>query len=124
MTIISNWYTMDNKLGVNLNAVLGSVNVSGSAASALEYPTIGILPKLGDRVQGNNGSEWVFVVAGVTVTSFNALAISPGFSAQALTKALVVSNAYTYGVAEFQPGFPGPAVSVGAAAGVANTGDF
>lgn len=122
MTIVSNWYTMDNKLGVNLNAVLSSVNVTGSAATNLDFPAIGILPKLGDRVQGNNGSEWVFVQAGVTVTAFNMLAISPGFSAQALTKVLVLSNSYCYGVAEFQP--VGSA-SVGAAnGGVANTGEF
>ena len=123
MTIVTKWYTMDNKLGVDLNNIMSSINVSASASGdGIAYPQIGIIPKLGDRVQGNNESEWVFVVAGVTVTAFNALAISPGFSAQALTRALIVSNAYCYGVAEFQP--VGTS-SVGAAAGgVANTGDF
>lgn len=123
MTIVTNWYTMDNKLGINLNAVMTSVNVSASASGdGIAFPQIGVIPKLGDRVQGNNGSEWVFVVAGTTVSAFNIIAISPLFSAQSLTKALIVSNAYSYGIAEFQP--VGGA-SVGAAsAGVANAGDF
>lgn len=123
MTIVTNWYTMDNKVGVNLNIVLTSVNSSvGASGDGLSYPQIGVIPKLGDRVQGNNGSEWLFVQAGTTVTCFNECAISPGFSAQNLTRALIVSNAYSYGVAEFQPVNN---VSVGSASGgVANTGDY
>lgn len=123
MTIVTNWYTMDNKLGVNFNTVMTSVGVSaGASGDALSYPSTFWTPKLGDRVQGNNGSEWIFVQAGVTVTAFNECAISPGFSAQNLTAALIVSNQYTYGVAEFQPVNN---VSVGSASGgVANTGDF
>jgi hypothetical protein len=116
MTIVTNWYTMDGKEGVDLNNVQTSITITTD-------PSVpGPRAKLGDRVQGNNGSEWMFVIAGVTVTAFNLVAITPGFSAQALTSAIVVSNAYTYGVAEFQP-FQG--ASVGAASGgVANTGDY
>lgn len=123
MTIVTNWYTMDNKLGINLNQIMTSVNTTvGASGDALSYPQIGVIPKLGDRVQGINGSEWLFVQAGVTVTAFNECAISPGFSAQNLTAALIVSNQYTYGVAEFQPVNN---VSVGSASGgVANTSDF
>ncbi len=116
MTIVTNWYTMDGKEGVDLNNVQTSVTITND-------PSIpGPRAKLGDRVQGNNGSEWMFCVAGTTVTAFNLVAISPGFSAQAATSALIVSNAYVFGVAEFQP-LPG--TSVGAAAGGrANTGDY
>jgi hypothetical protein len=114
---------MDNKLGVNLNVVssFGPVSVSDSG-DALAYPDpIGYMPKLGDRVQGNNGSEWMYVKAGLTVTAFNAVAINPNFSVQNLAASLITSNAYSYGVAQFQP----VNVSVGAAGGgVANAGEF
>lgn len=122
MTIVTTWYVMDNKLGINLNLVasVGAVSV-GSSGDTLAYPSISYTPKLGDHVQGNNGSEWVYVKAGTTVTCFNVVAISPGFSAQNLTAALITSNAYTYGIAEFQP----QGVSVGAAGGgTADTGEF
>lgn len=123
MTIVTNWYTEDSKLGVNLNIVVSVGNLSTNASGdALSYPNTSYTPKLGDRVQGLNGSEWLYVKAGTTVTAFNECAISPGFSAQNLTAALIVSNQYTYGVAEFQPV---NGVSVGAATGgVANTDEF
>ena len=57
---------------------------------------------LGDRVQGNNGSEWVFVQASTTVTAFMAVAIDNTFKANDLTSALIASNVYSYGIAEFQ----------------------
>ncbi len=125
MTIVTNWYTVDNKAGVNLNTVTsvggGAVSV-GASGDILSYPSTFQTPKLGDIVWGVNGSQWVFVQAGTTVTAFNACAISPGFSAQNWTAALATSNAYSYGVAEFQPV---NGVSVGnATGGVANTGDF
>lgn len=124
MTIVTNWFTLDNKLGVNLNLVVsvGNAVSVGSSGDVLSYPATTFTPKLGDIVWANNGSQWVYVQAGTTVTAFNAVAISPGFSAQNWTAALATSNAYSYGVAEFQPVNN---VSVGAAVGgVANTSEF
>lgn len=118
MTIRTTWYTMDNKAGVNLNAVVTSVTVTNNPTQP-EYP--GLPHNLGDRVQGNNGSEWVFVVASATVTAFNTIAIGSGFGAVNLTTALPASNLYAYGFAQFQPA---NGVTQGnASGGVANTGD-
>lgn len=120
MTAITNWYTVDNKPGVNLNNVVTSVSITTNPP-APEYP----LPPfaLGDRCQGNAGSEWIFVRASATVTAYNLVAIgpAPNFSAVNLTSALVASNAYTYGIAEFQPT---AGVTAGnATGGVANAGE-
>lgn len=116
MAVLTKWFTMDGKEGVDLNNVQSSVDV----VTAPEVPAT--RANLGDRVQGNNGSEWMFVRAGVTVSAFNILAIGPAFSAQNLTGALIVSNAYSYGIAEFQPQ---NGVTVGNAnGGVANIGDY
>lgn len=96
MAIITQWYTVDNKEGVDLNNVQ-PVNVTTNP----EYP--GPSAKLGDRVQGNAGSEWVFVQASVTVTRYNAVCIDgTSFRAFNMTSALVASNVYSYGIAEFQ----------------------
>lgn len=123
MTIVTNWICLSNKAGINLNIVTSTgVPSVGASGDVLAYPSTTEQPKLGDTVKGTNNSEWMYVQAGVTVTAFNECAISPGFSAQNLTAALIVSNAYSYGVAEFQPVNN---VSVGNAnGGVANTGDF
>jgi hypothetical protein len=121
MAINVNWYVMDGKLGVNLNKVVTSVTVT-SNPSQPEYP--GIPHNLGDRVQGNNGSEWMFVQASATVTAFNMVQIGRGFKAQNLVYATAASLSalFVYGVAQFQ--LYGSA-SVGAAVGgVANAGDF
>lgn len=121
MAINVNWYVMDGKLGVNLNKVITSVTVT-SNPSQPEYP--GIPHNLGDRVQGNNGSEWMFVRASVTVTAFNMVQIGRGFMAEnvRVSAATSATALFTYGVAQFQ--LYGSA-SVGAAVGgVANTGDF
>lgn len=121
MAILTNWYTMDNKLGVNLNKVISSVTIT-SNPSQPEYP--GIPHNLGDRVQGNNGSEWMFVQASATVSCFNLVQIGVGFKAENLVIASAnsASLAYVYGVAEFQVR---GSVTVGNAnGGVCNAGDF
>jgi hypothetical protein len=95
MTIVTNWYTMDNKEGVDLNNPQ-----SISTTSNPDYPAPSA--KLLDRVQGNYGSEWVFVKASTTVTAFMAVAIDDLGNANDLTSALIASNFYSYGIAEFQ----------------------
>lgn len=119
MTVNTRWYTMDNKLGVNLNTVITSVTISANPAQP-EYP--GVPHNLGDRVQGNDGSEWCFVRASATVSAFNAIAIGREYTVESLTTTHISSAQFTYGVAQFQT--VGGA-SVGAATGgVANAGDF
>lgn len=96
------WYTMDNKLGVNLLAIQSSINTSvGASGDALSYPQIGYEPKLGDRVQGNNGSEWMFIQASTTCTQYGVIAVDVNFQGNPLTSALAVSNLYTYGIPQF-----------------------
>lgn len=120
MTIRTSWYTMNNKLGVNLDNVVTSVTLTNNPTQP-EYP--GPPHNLGDRVHGNNGSEWMLVQAGATVSAFNFLAIGgQSFSAQNITTALWVSGIYTFGIAQFQP--RGGVTSGNASGGVANTGDF
>lgn len=104
MTIRTNWFTMDNKAGVNLNVVVASVTVTNNPTQP-EYP--GIPHNLGDRVQGNNGSEWLFVKASATISCFNLIAIDSGFNAATLTSALIASGSpgsplYLVAIAETQ----------------------
>lgn len=118
---ITVFYPMDGKEGVNLNLTVANVTAT---ANTPEYPAPPM--KLGDRVQGNAGTEWLFVQASTTVTCYNLCAIDSGFNANTATIAMLTSNVYTYGVAEFPPNqLSGAAVSIGAAAGgVCNAGDF
>lgn len=104
MTIVTNWYTMDCKEGVDLNNPI-TINTTTNP----EYPA----PphKLLDRVQGIYGSEWVFVQASATVTANNGIVIDNLGKANSMTSALVASHVYSYGIAEFQ-------------ASVANANDF
>ena len=120
ISTITVFYPMDGKEGVNLNMTVANVTAT---ANTPEYPA----PphKLGDRVQGNAGTEWLFVQASATVTCYMLCAIDSGYNANDATPAMVVSNVYTYGVAEFPPNQQGATVSIGnAAGGVCNAGDF
>lgn len=105
MAVVTNWYTMDNKEGVDLNLIQSSVTITNDPS--VPAPRA----KLGDRVQGNLGSEWVFVIASATVTANNVIAISSGYAVTNLNSALIVSNVYAYGFAQFNNT-------------VANTGDY
>jgi uncharacterized membrane protein len=114
MTITSKWYTMDGKEGVDLNNIQSSVTITNDPS--VPAPRA----KLGDRVQGNNGSEWMFVIAGLTVTCFNFVAISNGFSAQNCTTAIQSSAIYVFGIAEFFGGIS----TDGTTLNNAQTGDY
>lgn len=98
--IQSAFFETDNKEGVDLNNTLTSVANITSLNQALEN----ISPRfaLGERVQGINGSEWMYVQASTTVTQYNVVAIDCNFAANSLTTTLASSNVYSYGVAEFQ----------------------
>jgi hypothetical protein len=119
MTVLQSFYAMDNKEGVDLNVLQTSIGVS--VDPSVPAPRA----KLGDRVQGNGGSEWLFVQASATVTAYNMVAIDAAFQARNLTEALCVSNQYVMGIAEFPPNQQGATVSIGnAAGGVVNAGDY
>lgn len=118
MAIETQFYVMDNKAGVDLNSVITSVN-----SSAAPNPDIPAPPhNLGDRVQGNNGSEWLFVQASATVSAFNMVGINRSFRAFNITTALVASNLYCLGIAEFQT--LGGVTSGNASGGVCNGEDY
>lgn len=122
MTVRTNWYTMDNKLGVNLNKLVTSVSITANPLTP-EYP--GVPHNLGDRVQSNGGGEWVFVQATATVTAFSTIAIYPGYKAAILTSSNVSTTAdpTMYGIAQWQ--VP-TSVSVGGTSygATAQPGDF
>jgi hypothetical protein len=119
MTVLASFYTMDNKDGVDLNFIQTSVGVTTDPS--IPAPRA----KLGDRVQGNGGSEWIFVQASATVTAYNVVAIDSNFKAANATIILAASQQYVFGIAEFPPNQLGSTVSIGnAAGGVVNTGDF
>lgn len=121
MAITTNWYVMDNKLGVNLNRVVSSVTITANPSQP-EYP--GVPFALGERVQGNNGSEWMFVQASTTVSAFNVVQIGIGFKAEniVIASANSASGIFTYGIAEFQ--IRGSVTVGNANGGVCNAGDF
>ncbi len=118
MAIATSFYTMDNKAGVNLNAPITSVDSTTAPNPDFPAPP----HNLGDRVQGNNGSEWMFVRASATVSAFNIVAINRSFRAINMTTALMASNLYHPGIAQFQPN--GGVTSGNAAGGVVNTDDY
>lgn len=88
------WFTMDDKVGVDLNNP-----VTVAVTTAPEIP--GTPHNLGDVVQGNNGSHWMFVQASATVTANNLIAISPTNKAETLTTTHLSSAVYTIGIAQF-----------------------
>jgi hypothetical protein len=105
-TIITNFYTVDNQIGANLN--------QPQTISVTTNPEIpGPNSVLGDICQGIGGSQWVFVKASTTVTALNVVKIDESFNANNCdwSTANGVSNMKTLGLAEFQ-------------ASVANAGDY
>ena len=114
MTVRTQWFPMDGKLGVDLNTPV-SVDVS-------TIPEVPMQPiNLGERVQANNGSEWVYVQASTTVTAFNVVAVDRNLQVRNITTAILASGIYAFGIAEFQTG----QTSAGTAPlGVANAGQF
>ena len=118
MAIISNFYCTDSKSGADFNNPFTSVD-----SATAPNPSVPAAPfALGERAQGNAGSEWVFVRASATVSAFNLVAINKDYRAINLTTALPASNIYTFGIAQFQP--RGGVTSGNANGGVVNTDDY
>ena len=105
-TIITNFYTVDNQIGANLNAPQ-TINTTTNP----EYPAPN--DSLGDICQGIGGSQWLYVKASTTVTALNVVMIDESFNANNcnLTVATGASTQKTIGLAEFQTS-------------VANAGDY
>jgi len=99
MAINTNWKCTDNKLGANFNKVI-SVNTDQDEADFTpEYPSTPLA--LGERAHGDGGSEWIFVQASTTVSQYMAVVIDANFKANNLTSALIASNVYAIGLAQF-----------------------
>lgn len=95
-TIITNFYTVDNQIGANLNAPQ-TINTTTNP----EVPAPN--DSLGDICQGIGGSQWIFVKASTTVTALNVVMIDESFNANNCNfTAAAVSNQKTLGLAEFQ----------------------
>lgn len=118
MAIQTNFFVMDNKAGVDLNNPVTSVDSTTAPNPAFPAPP----HNLGDRVQSNNGGEWIFCRASATVSAFNVVAINRSFRFINMTTALLASNLYVPGIAEFQP--LGGVTSGNANGGVVNTDDY
>jgi hypothetical protein len=108
MTANLSWFPMDNKVpGPGLQQRQTVVNSQGSTATALSaitgqtgYELPAATAALGDRVQGNNNSVWVFVKASTTVTAGNAIVWDEAFNANNATTTLAVINK-AIGIAQF-----------------------
>lgn len=98
MTLRTNWYTMDNKLGVDLNYPETRTTVTTTVTGIPELP--GSSHNLGDVVLGNNGSKWMYVQAAATVTAQNLISINSANVATVLTSTLATSNTNTIGLAQ------------------------
>lgn len=100
MTLYSNWYATDPKIGDDLQYITPFY----ATASYPDYPYGGGNPanRLGEPVMGIGGSEWMFVQASSTVTALNVVAIDNTFKANNLTSALAASQVYSYGIAHFK----------------------
>jgi hypothetical protein len=118
MTVVTTFYTMDNKEGVDLLYAQTSISVTTDPSIPLPRA------KLGDTVLGNNGSQWIFCQASATVTCYNVVAIDTNFQIRTATTAICASQIYTFGILEMQPFQLGSTVSIGAAGGVLNVSDF
>lgn len=110
MTIVTNWYPDDGKLGANLNSP-----ITISSTSNPDYPAAPFA--LGERLQGNNGSEWIYVQCSTTCAPYDLVVIDNAFKANPATSALVASNVYALGIAEFQ-------ATLGGASQTANALDY
>lgn len=103
-TLITNFYTVDNQAGVDLN--------NPQAISVTTAPEIpGPAANLGDICQGIGGSQWVRVKASTTVTALNLVMIDESFNANNAVVVVGGTIIRTFGLAEFQ-------------ASVANPGDY
>ncbi len=94
MAVNSTWFPMFGKIGLGLGQVF---TYSSTATPETPAPQAALL----DRVEGNLGSEWVFVQASTTVSQYNCVVIDNNGRANDLTSALVASNVYAYGFAQF-----------------------
>jgi hypothetical protein len=106
-TIITNFYTVDNQIGADLN---NPQTISVTTAPEIPGPR----SALGDICQGIGGSQWVFVKASTTVTALCVVMIDESFNANTVNWGVsggLASINKTLGLAEFQ-------------VSVANAGDY
>jgi len=102
MAIITNFYTVDEQAGTNLN--------QPQTISVTTNPEIpGPNSVLGDICQGIGGSQWVFVQASATITALNCIAFDESFQAKNAVCATASSTlTKTLAIAEFQASVAGP----------------
>ena len=114
------WFVLDPKAGDQLQQTQ-TINVN----TAPEVPAP--FANLGDRVQGNNNSVWVFVQASTTVTAGNAVVWDNQFKANNATTTLAATAAVGkgIGIAQFyNPGFGPVGIISTLQVGTAQPGDY
>jgi hypothetical protein len=132
MVAVLQWYPTDPKSGANLQGTQTVVNSQGSGATALsaitgqtgyELPAASFA--LGERLQGNGDSIWVFVKASTTVTAGNVVAIDEQYNANNMTITLGASLRFGVGIAQFYTQGLGPgSIQATANQATAQPGDF
>ncbi len=95
MAIITNFYSVDNQIAVDLNNPQ-TISVTTNP----EIPGPRSVP--GDICQGIGGSEWVFVKASTTVTALNLVMIDEAFNANNAVQIVGSLVSHTFALAEFQ----------------------
>jgi hypothetical protein len=102
MTVITNFYAVDNQIGTDLN--------NPQTISVTTNPEIpGPRSALGDICQGIGGSQWIFVKASTTVTALNMVMIDESFNANnAVCATASMSLTKTLAIAEFQASLANP----------------
>jgi len=115
MTANFSWFPMDNKVpGVALQFTQTVVNSQGSGATALSaitgqtgYELPAAQAVVGDHIQGNNNSLWIFLKASTTITAGNVVIWDSAFNANNATVTLATSNKGA-GIAQFYISGNGP----------------
>lgn len=102
MAIITNYFSVDNQAGADLN---NPQTISVTTNPEIPAPR----SALGDILQGTGGSQWVFVQASATITAFNVIGFDESFQARnASVNSASVTLSKTYALAEFQASVAAP----------------
>lgn len=97
MAVNTNWYPMVPKIGLGL----GQIFQYSQAGAPADPSYTGPPAKLLERVEANFGAEFVMVQASTTVSQYNCVVIDNQGYANNITSALIASNVYAYGFAQF-----------------------
>lgn len=87
--MVNTYFATDGKIGIKLDKQLTGTTTDGAGAEH----------KLGTRVTGSDGTDWVYVQAGAAITQYMFVGIDENFQASPLTAAMA-GDGWAVGVAE------------------------